>query len=137
MRSLSGVSVLLWSVGQLPAQMPVVNPGGVVNAASFATPVAPGSLVSIFGSNLAPQTAQASAIPLPASLAGVSVTFNGLSAPLLYAAAGQINAQIPFEVPSSSSVNVVVNNNGLLSAPQTVDISPYAPGIFAVAGYAV
>ena len=31
----------------------------------------------------------------------------------------------------------MVNNNGLLSAPQTVDISPYAPGVFAVAGYAV
>ena len=137
MRSLSAVSVLLWSIGLLPAQMPLVNAGGVVNAASFVAPVAPGSLVSIFGSNLAPQTAQATTIPLPTSLAGVSVTFNGLSAPLVYAAAGQINAQIPFEVASSSSVTVVVNNNGVLSAPQTVDVSPYAPGVFALAGYAV
>jgi len=137
MRSLSAVGVLLCSVGLLTAQIPLVNAGGVVNAASFVAPVAPGSLVSIFGSNLAPQTAQAATIPLPTSLAGVSVTFNGLSAPLVYAAAGQINAQIPFEVASSSSVTVVVNNNGVLSAPQTVDVSPYAPGVFALAGYAV
>src|SRR5579862_5870788 len=137
MRSLSGVSVLLWSVGQLPAQMPVVNPGGVVNAANFATPVAPGSLVSIFGSNLAPQAAQASTVPLPTSLAGVAVSFNGLLAPLLYVGPTQINAQIPFETPSNQTVNIVVNNNGILSAPQTVEVDAFAPGIFAFNGYAV
>jgi uncharacterized protein (TIGR03437 family) len=119
------------------AQTPLVNAGGVVDAASFAAPVAPGSLVSIFGSNLAPQTAQAATIPLPTSLAGVSVSFNGLNAPLLYVAPGQINAQLPFEIASNSSVNVVVNNNGVVSTPQSVDVSPYAPGVFMLQGYAV
>src|ERR1039458_2383370 len=39
------------------AQAPLVEPGGVVDAASFKGPVVPGSLVSIFGSNLASGTA--------------------------------------------------------------------------------
>ena len=59
------------------AQTPSVAENGVLNAASYANPaspgsaVAPGSLVSIFGSNLAPDTATANSLPLPASLAGV------------------------------------------------------------------
>jgi uncharacterized protein (TIGR03437 family) len=137
MRGLNAISALLAAVRLLSAQTPLVNAGGVVDAANFAAPVAPGSLVSIFGSNLAPQTVQAAAIPLPTSLAGVSVAFNGLSAPLLYIASGQINAQLPFEISSNSSVNVVVNNNGVLSTPQNVDVSPYAPGVFTLGGYAV
>src|ERR1022692_1384233 len=66
------------------AQAPLVEHGGVVDAASFKGPVVPGSLVSIFGSNLASGTASASAIPLPVTLGGVSVSFNGIAAPLLY-----------------------------------------------------
>jgi len=121
----------------LSAQSPVVSAGGVVNAASFVAPVTVGSLVSIFGSNLAPQAALATSIPLSTLLGGVAVSFNGLMAPLLYVSANQINAQLPFEVSSNSSVNVVVSNNGILSTPQTVNVSPYAPGVFAVQGYAV
>ncbi len=43
----------------------------------------------------------------------------------------------PFEINSNSSVTVVVNNNGILSTPQAVNVSPFAPGGFAVQGYAV
>jgi uncharacterized protein (TIGR03437 family) len=137
MRSLAAIGAFLAAAALSFAQPPLVNPGGVVNAANFATPVAPGSLVSIFGANLAPQPTQADSIPLPASLAGVSVSFNGLLAPLLYVAPGQINAQLPFEIASNSPVNVVVNNNGVLSAPQAFDVSPFTPGVFAIGGYAV
>ena len=137
MRSLSALSVFLAAVGLLPAQVPSINPGGVVNAATFVAPVAPGSLISIFGSNLGPQIAQADTIPLPSSLAGVEVSFNGLIAPLLYVSPGQINAQLPFEITSNLPVTIVVNNNGALSAPQAVQVAPFAPGIFALQGYAV
>jgi uncharacterized protein (TIGR03437 family) len=119
------------------AQTPAVTAGGVVNAASFDSPVAPGSLISIFGANLASQTAVAGVIPLPKSLAGVSVTFNSIAAPLLFVSDRQINAQLPWEVSASSPVNVVVNNNGALSTPQTVAIASIAPGVFAVQGHAI
>jgi len=68
------------------AQTPVVASGGVLNAASFATNqgVAPGSLVSIFGTNLATSLAQADTIPLSTSLGAVTVMFNNIPAPLLF-----------------------------------------------------
>src|ERR1035441_3697013 len=65
------------------AQAPVV--GGIVNSGSYyaGAGVAPGSIVSIFGTNLASQTATAGSLPLPTSLGDVSsVTFNGVPAAL-------------------------------------------------------
>ena len=119
------------------AQAPLVEPGGVVDAASFTAPVVPGSLVSIFGANLAPLAASAVAIPLPVTLSGVSVTFNGLPAPLLFVSPQQINAQLPWEVPATGPVTVVVSNGTAMSAAQAVPVGAFSPGVFTVAGYAV
>jgi uncharacterized protein (TIGR03437 family) len=120
-----------------PAQTPVVAAGGVVDAATFTAPVVPGSLVSIFGTNLASQTASAAAIPLPVSLGQVSVSFNGFPAPLLYVSAAQINAQLPWDVSATDPVTVVVTNAALSSAPQAVQVGPFSPGLFAFAGHAI
>src|SRR5262249_13239380 len=119
------------------SQTPVVTPGGVINAASGAAvtnPVAPGSLVSIFGSQLASGLAQADSIPLSTSLNGVSVTFNGVQSPLLFVSGGQVNAQLPWNVLSSGTTgnaNIVVTRNGTPSTAQTVPVGPFSPGIFA------
>jgi hypothetical protein len=61
---------------------PVIT--GAVNEASFVQhqPLSPGSLVSLFGTGPAASTATASTVPLPDSIAGVSVTFSGITAPL-------------------------------------------------------
>jgi outer membrane protein assembly factor BamB len=82
----------------------------VVSAANFKSgPVAAGSIISIFGSNLAPSgTEFASPPPWPKSEAGTSVFFNGLAAPLLYVSATQINAQVPSETPPGQAVVTVV-----------------------------
>ena len=138
MRPLGSISFLLL-LGAVRAfsQTPVVSAGGVVNAAGFDAAVSPGSLVSIFGSNLAPQTLAASVVPLPKSLAGVSVQFNGIGAPLQFVSASQINAQIPWEVSAAGSVSVVVMNNGFSSQPTDVAIATYAPDVFASQGYAI
>jgi uncharacterized protein (TIGR03437 family) len=122
-----------------------VSNGGVINAASFAVgqPVSPGGLVAIFGTSLATGTVAGDTIPLSAAIAGTSVTFNGISAPLLFVSAGQVNAQLPWDVlggQTSGTVNVVVNNNGKLSAPVPVPVGPLSPGIFSIpngAGFAV
>ena len=76
-------------------QAPQLTAAGVVNAASYAQPIAPGSIVSIFGTNLAPAPARADHTLLPTSLAGTSVTIGGIAAPLFYVSPGQINAQVP------------------------------------------
>src|SRR5260370_20574901 len=133
---LSCLLVLFTSL--LPAQTPIVSSGGIVNAASFTSPVAPGALISIFGVNLAPQIAVASQIPLPLSLASVSVRFNNnVFAPLLFVSSTQINAQLPWEVASNGNVTLVVTNNGVDSAPQTVPVSLFSSAVFSVQGYAI
>jgi len=116
------------------AQTPVVASGGVLNAASFATNqgVAPGSLVSIFGTNLATSLAQADTIPLSTSLGAVTVMFNNIPAPLLFVNHGdQINAQLPFAV-GTGNAQVTVTRGSAVSAPVNLNVIPSGPGIFAV-----
>jgi len=101
----------------------------VVSAAGFQPgPVAPGSLVSLFGSNLAPAPLAASA-PWPQVLEGSSVFINGVAAPLAYVSPAQINLQIPYATQSGpATVNVVAG--GRVMAPVVVTVQPVAPGLF-------
>ncbi len=115
----------------VPSPVPAISPGGVVNAATFAAgaPVAPGSIISIFGSNFATAPAQATFTPLPPTLLNTSVTINAVSAPLYYVSPTQINAQVPFEtLPGTATLAVTVN--GALSPAVTFPVAATAPGIF-------
>jgi uncharacterized protein (TIGR03437 family) len=109
---------------------PVISAGGVVNAASFAPKVAPGALFSIFGTDLATGNQNATSVPLPAALAGTSVTVGGKSAPLVFVSAKQINAQVPYDIPLGDGVPVVVTVNGKASPAVNVSVVPAAPGVF-------
>jgi uncharacterized protein (TIGR03437 family) len=109
---------------------PEISNGGVVNAASFTPRVAPGSLVSIFGTDLATAQASATTVPLPLSLSGTSVTIGGKEAPLVFVSSTQINAQVPYELQEGSSAPVVVKVNGVSSPQRNVQIMKAAPGIF-------
>jgi uncharacterized protein (TIGR03437 family) len=119
---------------------PVPVPLGVVNAASFAksasgagSAVAPGSLIQIYSSLAGASEASAASAPFQTSLGGVSVTFDGVPAPIQAVAPSGpypfINAQLPFEITNSSS-SMVVTVNGVSSAPFAVPVTPQAPGIF-------
>ncbi len=83
------------------AQSPVINDGGVVNAASYANLAGPGhalgrgSIASISGKDLSSSAALAGSYPLPTKLNGTAVTVGGLPAPLFYVAKDQINFQVP------------------------------------------
>jgi uncharacterized protein (TIGR03437 family) len=103
-----------------------------LNSASYTTQgVAPGSIVSIFGTNLAASTAAANTIPLPTSLGDVaSVTFNSIPAGLYFVSQNQINAQVPFNVLQGSTVNIAVTRSSGTSAPQNVTVALTSPGIF-------
>jgi len=110
--------------------VPDVNSGGVVNDADFAAgPVAPGSLVAIFGSGLAPYAQSFTGFPLTTSLAGATVSVNGLSAPMFYAGSGQVNIQLPFEIAAGPAVALVSNSCGA-SGPATFNVAQAAPHIF-------
>jgi len=115
------------------AQTPVVEAGGVVNAASYTQPVAPGSLVTIFGTNLAKGVSSATAIPWPATLGGTSVSFNGIAAPLYYVSPNQITVQVPSSLPFSyayTTATVVVTTAAGSSAPAAVSILDEGPAVF-------
>ena len=83
---------------------PTVTSGGVVHAATDAVvPIAPGSLISIYGTDLADGTDVGSAPPLPVELQGAQVRFGDKVAPLTFARNDQLNVQIPFEIPVNAN----------------------------------
>jgi len=109
--------------------IPGITPGGVVNNATFATgPVAPGSIVSIFGTGLAPFAQTFTGFPLTTSLSGAAVTVDSVNAPVFYASPGQINIQLPFETGTGTAV-MTVNNACGVSAPVTFNVQQAAPYI--------
>ncbi len=112
---------------------PSVDPSGVVSAAGLSlgsSSLAPGEIISIFGTNLANQEEYAVTLPLPASLGGAGVTIGGKTAALVYVSSGQINAQVPFELDGASAADLVVTLNGFSSPPVRVPIAAVAPGIY-------
>jgi uncharacterized protein (TIGR03437 family) len=122
------------TVGRVtPSATPLLTQHGTLNAfASVSvpgTPVAPGTIVAIYGSGLAAQPVAASTIPLPASLGQTSVSIGGLPAPLYYVSPGQINAQVPFELAAGQTWQVVVNTNGAISTPNPIQLIADAPDI--------
>jgi sugar lactone lactonase YvrE len=113
----------------------VLNTGGVVNAASYTASVAPGSIVSVYGIFGLPAPIGADVSPLPAALGGVSLQFSGApAAPLFFASAFQVNAQVPWELGGQSQATVSVKASGQISGLQPVNIASYAPGVFAMNG---
>lgn len=121
-----------------PSAVPLLTPNGTLNAFAIAAepgaPFAPGTIVQIYGANLASQSASAGAIPLPVSLNQTSVIIGGVTAPLYYASPGQINAQIPFDLTPGNPYQVIVNANGALSTPYQIQLVPDAPAIAQFAG---
>lgn len=109
---------------------PRIAANGIVNGASFAggAAVAPGSIISVFGTDLAPLTERATAIPLPTSLGGTSLTINNRPAPLFFVSPTQINAQLPFEITPGTAA-AVVTRSGQASAVVSFPVAAAAPGI--------
>ncbi len=107
-----------------------------------AAELAPGTLVSIFGNNLADTNATATPGPsggYPTSLAGVEVYFDGIRSPILFVSPGQINTQLPFEVSGSNGVSAfvrTVHNDGSITVTNAIGVPVVQenPGIFAQNG---
>jgi uncharacterized protein (TIGR03437 family) len=127
---------LAWNPAVLAAAAGPPSIAAVTNGASFRQTFAPGMILTVFGSQLAPSVASAASVPLPAQLAGVSATVNGVAAPLYFVAPGQMNLQVPYEAGSSGQAVLTIANNGQ-TASTTFAISPLAPAIFADANGSV
>jgi uncharacterized protein (TIGR03437 family) len=110
----------------------MVSAGGVVSDATYTAPVAPGSIAAIFGNFPAgPYTIDS--LSLPTTLGGLSLQFaGGLLAPLFSASAGQVNAQIPWEMAGQSQTTITAIFGSQAGASQTVSLATFAPGIFSM-----
>jgi uncharacterized protein (TIGR03437 family) len=111
---------------------PTVTSGGVVHAASGAAgvPIAPGSLVTIYGSNLSNAEGQSSTLPLPQTENGTQVLLGNTPLPILYTSKGQVNVQVPFSTPVNTQYQISVQKDNVLSVPEQLVIAAAQPGVF-------
>jgi len=107
---------------------PTQSIGNVASYAVNATPA--GSVFTLFGVDLATKDAQAISVPLPNKLLTTTVTVNGTEVPLFYVSPGQIDAQMPWEIPGGAVASVVVQNGASTSNAAAVYVpATGTPGI--------
>ena len=109
---------------------PVGYAGGIVNAASGASAIAPGAFIAIYGADFGATTSVASAYPFPALLGGTQVLLGGEPLPLYFTSAGQIDAIVPYDIAPNSMQQVIVQNGAAVSEPQMVAVGAAQPGVF-------
>jgi uncharacterized protein (TIGR03437 family) len=105
----------------------------VVNAASYGRTIAPDSLATVFGANLAQTTASATLDPngqLPTELASTTVEINGVLAPLVYVSPGQINLLVPSGLSVGTADVLVRSTTSGSTKGGTALVVASAPGIF-------
>ena len=106
---------------------------GVAATASTILTAAPGSILSVYGSNLAAFTSDLGGFfqptGLPTSMNGVTATIAGIKSPLYFVSPGQLNIQVPFEVANGSQPLIVTDSGGA-SSPFNVTVANAAPSIF-------
>lgn len=112
----SAVSNLLSVSVGVPA--PLFSSGSVVNAASYVVgAVAPGEIVTVFGSNFGEQ-------------GKTQVSFNNVPATLVYVTATQLAAAVPYSVAGAQRTTMVITSNGVSSTPVSLNVTDAVPGIF-------
>jgi endo-1,4-beta-xylanase len=107
---------------------PVIATGGVMIHGGSTAVVSPGSLVDLYGTNLAAAPATAQGFPLTPLLGGVQVTVNGTPAPLYYVSPGQVDFQVPYSIPAGSAL-VQISSNGVAGVAAAVTVQPAAPSL--------
>ena len=114
------------SGGEVPAVC------GAVSAASFEADasVVGGSILSLFAMNIGEE--ENLAVFPQTEFNGISVTFNGLQAPLfaVVPSSQQINVLVPNELPETGESVVRITNEVGESAPFSVPMTSASPGIF-------
>jgi len=94
--------------------------------------VAPGEIVSLFGTDLGPGVGVAGEVAagqFRSALAGTRVLFDGIPSPLLYVAANQVNSVVPFEVKPPGT-RLTVERNGTTLGPMELPVVDAVPAIF-------
>jgi uncharacterized protein (TIGR03437 family) len=125
------VSVLINYTGKFGP--PLIT--SVVNAAALQSgAVAPGELVTIFGSNLGPDQAIGPVVNpsgfVSTTLAKTQVFFDDNPAPLLYASSSELTAVVPYAVAGRDHTKVAITNAGQKSSALDLAVTNSAPALF-------
>lgn len=124
---------------------PSIKSGGLVSAGSYGgfASIAPGSWIEVYGANLANTLGQTWAtsdfvngVTAPKALAGTTITIGGKAAFLDYVSHGQIDAQVPSDVPTGPQP-VVVTTVGGNSVTYTVTVNAVQPGLLSPPSFAL
>ncbi len=124
-----GINVALKAPSFTPTGV-FIDPTGILNAASsalFTSGIAPGELITIYGSNLAPSTLADG--NFPTQLAGVQVMVNNRPAPIYVVSPTQISAAVPYAT-TELIAQIQVINNGVTSNTVTEFVNLTTPGVF-------
>jgi len=116
------------------ASAPLLSRRGVTNGAGegVARGAAPGSVASLYGSNLAAESAVGPASPLAKTLAGVTVRIGPRSLPIYFVSPDQINFHIPADLESGDHT-LIVSSEGMPDVTSDISIVRNAPGLFSTA----
>jgi uncharacterized protein (TIGR03437 family) len=128
-----GTATVTGEIQQSPG--PILESGNILNAFSRrqGAPLAPGTLVEIYGRNLSAvdKEAAAEAFPLPTELNGARVFIGDRPVPLLFAGPNQINAQIPADLQPGLRYPLSVQVGEAQTVPVQIDIAGSVPGLAA------
>jgi uncharacterized protein (TIGR03437 family) len=121
----------------LSAVIPAIT--GIVSGASYdTTGFAPGTIVSIFGSQLGPQTGVSFSLnsqgSLNTSLGGVTVNVEGVPVPPLFVQSNQINIILPYTLNTTGQAYVEVNYNNMTSVQFNIQLAPADIQVFTTNG---
>ncbi len=112
---------------------PLILPSTVLSTSSFqGGAVAPGDQITLVGANLGPAggvRADASK-NLPTSLAGTSVTFDGVAVPIFYVSDNFVSVQAPISLNAGSNTRIQVTTANGSSSTVSLPVEPVNPGIF-------
>ncbi|HWF08127.1 MAG TPA: matrixin family metalloprotease [Bryobacteraceae bacterium] len=128
----------------VPPTPTFVSKGVISAASSLGSPngdgaVSPGGIYTIYDLPNVPNLGPAGFVingpydaygNLATILGGVSVTFDGVPAPMFFSYGGQLNLQVPFEVAGKASTKVVINYLGSPSASVSVPVLAVQPAFF-------
>lgn len=132
-RTGSGLTNELWMLASPGGNPPRIAAGDVNAFSGQREAVAPGEIVSIFGTGLGPAEGVAAAFDnnglLPVSLSGVTVTWNGIPAPLYFVRADQLNVQAPYELSGAHDAELAVRFGGATTTVERIPVTPTRPGL--------
>ena len=116
---------------------PVISSGGIVNAASFiGGAIAPGQIITIFGGPFGERSERVFTLDangrVPTRIAGTRLLVDGVPAPLLYVAPGQLSAIVPYALSGRATVPVALEADGLVGPAVQTNVAASAPAIFTV-----